>query len=957
MKFTEVKMPHKQQMLANAFASLYSSAEQGKLTLDKIKKFIEQYKIDINMPIHATTKKRNDPVFLTLFELAILFAENYQTENESKEIDSIIKFLLANGANPNLENPAFTAKPQELNKKNNFTASLCFFILGRLNIPVYNRIFRLLLEFTELTIDFNLILTTNEKTQPLYQYLCTLGNYDDFLVTIKFYRERSDKIKLNFFIKDNTGEYYLEKFIVKNKEHRLLILRKIFELDSVPQDFYETILLNACKHDWIEVLELFFEQKTTDNKFTFDVANVKNQSLIEFATEKSTKTLRFLLAKALKENWDIFTKTSQGICWASLLLRLNDPHLTAALQTKHEDYNLRLTDIDHHYLFLSQLLPIINSNNDNKLAEFLSLAETKFGKDKLIKYIENNIVLNNSLVNIVFYCVQNSSAKCLKLLLDTGINVNIQYLSELSSPLLAAIVANKPDMVELLLHSKADVYVQTPHGATPLFIAAFSNNLTIVKILIAHDENTCVFPNKFGHTVLEELVLSSENIDIEILNLIFPKTPDSDKRSAIFCALDKRKDKLLDIFIKKDPNYYIAAANISANEIVTKNHPTIINTKNKTQLICVTEPDSALLNFVKKSGKKGLKLLCNYLFYFCIQHFDKKYIKLLLDDSRLDLNQPLLAFDESQVKIPENVKAEFYNKVANISLLQFAIELNNFFLVKQIIKLDKIPAQQKIQATRLVNMLSVSEPITTLIKSAFSNKEEPSGSTMEPSGNAVAQPETFTGLSFLRSIGFTDEQIKALKSSHATVSANVKFSLTPKENKAYTWFAGKINLNQVTLVSASLNLYYLPLSTSYLSAKHSSTIAQNINHKSRLRIAKAKGDEGFVPVNFANPIKLNILLDNGEQRGFNVTHKLKFLNNAERLACVSVPSDNADSRGQLIVLLHNIPPKYHDKFEAALRIYATNFSVALTEILENLQFPEQQETNTVDLPKVALKFI
>ncbi|UKZ74352.1 hypothetical protein TrVFT333_002017 [Trichoderma virens FT-333] len=82
------------------------------------------------------------------------------------------------------------------------------------------------------------------------------------------------------------------------------------------------------------------------------------------------------------------------------------------------------------------------------------------------------------------------SAEVVKLLLDTGrVDVNLIPPNTPVTPLIAAIVANRPEIVELLVaHPDIDVNLAPAGSASPIGIAAEEGNPEIVEILLEHPD-------------------------------------------------------------------------------------------------------------------------------------------------------------------------------------------------------------------------------------------------------------------------------------------------------------------------------------------------------------------------------------------------------------------------------------------------------------------------------------
>jgi hypothetical protein len=112
------------KLLKPLFVNLYNDAENGQLTQQKLEILINRTRIDINKPIQLGIKKNNDSP-LTLLAVVILFAEKYKTE----VINGIVRFLLAQGANSNVNSFEMTSDPSRNYNRKDLTYTNVFFLL------------------------------------------------------------------------------------------------------------------------------------------------------------------------------------------------------------------------------------------------------------------------------------------------------------------------------------------------------------------------------------------------------------------------------------------------------------------------------------------------------------------------------------------------------------------------------------------------------------------------------------------------------------------------------------------------------------------------------------------------------------------------------------------------------------------------------------------------------------
>ncbi|KAK4060810.1 uncharacterized protein Triagg1_10580 [Trichoderma aggressivum f. europaeum] len=111
------------------------------------------------------------------------------------------------------------------------------------------------------------------------------------------------------------------------------------------------------------------------------------------------------------------------------------------------------------------------------------------------------------------------SIKIVKLLLDTGrVNVNLVTFVKPSTPLIAAIKANRPDIVELLVeHPDIDVNLTSDGSSTPIGIAAEMGNLKIVKMLLQHPD---IDPDRTKTPEQAPILLAAEKHQREVVSML-----------------------------------------------------------------------------------------------------------------------------------------------------------------------------------------------------------------------------------------------------------------------------------------------------------------------------------------------------------------------------------------------------------------------------------------------------
>ncbi|AXK60269.1 ankyrin repeat domain-containing protein [Candidatus Chromulinivorax destructor] len=117
----------------------------------------------------------------------------------------------------------------------------------------------------------------------------------------------------------------------------------------------------------------------------------------------------------------------------------------------------------------------------------------------------------------------------LQLLVDSGVNVDIQEPKEKMSPLHIAVLYGHTEIVQNLLAARANVHTVNSGGMTPLHIAILNNQKDIVKLLVEYgaDINSHIIGSEFtplhlaakkGYIEIAKLLLMA-GVDINIQGL------------------------------------------------------------------------------------------------------------------------------------------------------------------------------------------------------------------------------------------------------------------------------------------------------------------------------------------------------------------------------------------------------------------------------------------------------
>ena len=191
--------------------------------------------------------------------------------------------------------------------------------------------------------------------------------------------------------------------------------------------------------------------------------------------------------------------------------------------------------LKHLHLYNDQpcdIVEIINSTSQNvQNIKSGYLSKLTIGK---LKYQLNNGLKRSYHQNdfdVIYYLIQtqqinykdiiyrirlNNAYKCLQVLIEQGINVNIPDDDDGETPLHKACSFNNVESIKLLLDQGADVNIQHNYGYTPLYTACSNNSVESVKLLILNGANVNI-PDNYGRTPLH---LACRYNSVEIVKLL-----------------------------------------------------------------------------------------------------------------------------------------------------------------------------------------------------------------------------------------------------------------------------------------------------------------------------------------------------------------------------------------------------------------------------------------------------
>ena len=188
--------------------------------------------------------------------------------------------------------------------------------------------------------------------------------------------------------------------------------------------------------------------------------------------------------------------------------------------------------LNHLRLYKGQVCDIIEINNGNiQDIKSVYLSKLTIGKllyqissktiDYYIKYDLNDVIYylvqikQCKLEDIIYMICKFNATKCLQVLIDQGINVNIP--DDGWTPLHEACYYNNVESAKLLLDNGAKKDIQDKWGSTPLHIACWKNRFVCVKLLLLNGANINI-QNTDGLTPLQ---LAQQHNSTECIKLLY----------------------------------------------------------------------------------------------------------------------------------------------------------------------------------------------------------------------------------------------------------------------------------------------------------------------------------------------------------------------------------------------------------------------------------------------------
>ena len=187
--------------------------------------------------------------------------------------------------------------------------------------------------------------------------------------------------------------------------------------------------------------------------------------------------------------------------------------------------------LDHLKLYNGEACDVVEVTNTN-IQDIKSGYLSKLTRCKLkhqLTYNHIDYYITHDYSDVIYYLVQTqqiksndifkicryNATKCLKVLIEQGINVNIQNKYG-DTPLHFAISTNKFEIVKLLILKGANVNIQNNRGCTPLHFACCNNSVESVKLLIVNGSNVNIQDNN-GDTPLQVAVREHAKECIKLL--------------------------------------------------------------------------------------------------------------------------------------------------------------------------------------------------------------------------------------------------------------------------------------------------------------------------------------------------------------------------------------------------------------------------------------------------------
>jgi uncharacterized protein len=101
-----------------------------------------------------------------------------------------------------------------------------------------------------------------------------------------------------------------------------------------------------------------------------------------------------------------------------------------------------------------------------------------------------------------------------KFLIDNGSDIN--GISKMGTPLMAAVVKGNIEIAKVLLEKKANPNITDANGTTALIYATMFGNVELIKMLLQYKSDKSIVDNK-GKTAFEHAVFSGNQETIKLL--------------------------------------------------------------------------------------------------------------------------------------------------------------------------------------------------------------------------------------------------------------------------------------------------------------------------------------------------------------------------------------------------------------------------------------------------------
>ncbi|KGO73285.1 hypothetical protein PITC_085840 [Penicillium italicum] len=202
-------------------------------------------------------------------------------------------------------------------------------------------------------------------------------------------------------------------------------------------------------------------------------------------------------------------------------------HWGQHVQSSHEDHAGLILQ---HFRDKQKLMSCVQ-------AMYVSLQQTKNWFDCYPKRVE--------LLHLTAYW---GLTRMSSLQLATQIGVDVLN-SRAETPLLIAAQRDHTEVVELFLHSGADINAQSSRGETALYWAAKNGNRALAQLLLLHHAE--ILADLEGWTAINWVVVRG---DIELLRLLLERYPDStvgmdSKRQAFYLAAEEGRHEILQMLL------------------------------------------------------------------------------------------------------------------------------------------------------------------------------------------------------------------------------------------------------------------------------------------------------------------------------------------------------------------------------------------------------------------------